>query len=211
VRFEVGQTIVRRALRADGRIAAVETARVVSDGDEGLLTWTAPGAQVMRRTTLDGHSIRRMPLAERDVTPTILSPGVWTDTGVLIRTRAGEAHSVWWFFAPPAWEFLGWYVNLERPGERWAGGVDVRDHALDVWVEPDRTWRWKDEDEFAERVGHPEYWTAAEAEGIRAEGERVITMVETGVSPFDGALTDFHPDPDWPPTLLPPHWDHPAR
>jgi len=47
------------------------------------------------------------------------------------------------------------------------------DHALDVLVEQDGTWRWKDEGDFAkaQRLG---VFTPDEAALVRAEGERVI-------------------------------------
>jgi hypothetical protein len=85
-------------------------------------------------------------------------------------------------------------------------------HAFVNDVSPDRTWRWKDEDEHLERVGHPAYWTAAEAEQIRAEGERVAADIEAGAFPFDGAWLDFRPDPARPTRTLPPTgWDRPRQ
>ncbi|MGY0233155.1 DUF402 domain-containing protein [Longispora urticae] len=204
--FETGQTILRRDVHRDGRIAWVQTARVVSDDDRGVLTWTAAGSETMVRTTLGGGLIRRMTLAERSAVPTMLSPRPWRDTGVLILTPPGVAHSIWWFF-DLAGTFTGWYVNLEAPSVRRSGGLDSTDFALDICVEPDRSWAWKDEDEFAERTGHRAYWTAAEAPGIRAEGERLVALVEAGGYPFDGSLVDFRPDPSWKPSVLPPDWD----
>jgi predicted RNA-binding protein associated with RNAse of E/G family len=204
--FDGGQTIVRRNLYRNGQIGAVETARVVSDDDRGVLTWTAPGSEVMRRCTLDGEPTRRMSLSQRLSVATMLVPDVWRDTGVLILTPPNVGHSVWWFFDTG---FLGWYVNLEAPARRWFGGLDTTDFALDIWVAPDRSWTWKDEDEFAERVGHPLYWSADKAAAIRAEGEHVIGLIEAGTHPFDGWLTDFLADPRWEPSRLPPHWDLP--
>ena len=115
---------------------------------------------------------------------------------------------VWWFF-DEAYAFLGWYVNLEAPARRWPLGIDVHDQALDIWVEPDRTWVWKDEDEFAERTGHPDHWTAEEALAVRAEAEKAVADIEAGVFPYDGTHTAFRPDPAWEPTRLPPMWDRP--
>jgi hypothetical protein len=210
IRFTPGQTILRRSVNPNGRIAAVETAKVVRDDDTGVLAWTAHGSDAMRRTTLTGDPIRKMPMEQRKATTTMLSPTTWHGTEVLTLTRTdGAAHSIWWFFGLDG-EFLGWYVNLETPARRWYGGLDLRDQALDIWVEPDRTWVWKDEDEFAERTGLPDYWTAAEAREIRAEGESVIPLIEAGVYPFDGTFTTFRPDPAWKPATLPPFWDVPA-
>jgi predicted RNA-binding protein associated with RNAse of E/G family len=47
------------------------------------------------------------------------------------------------------------------------------DHALDVVIEPDGKWHWKDEDDFveAQRLG---VFTPEEAAAVRREGERVI-------------------------------------
>jgi hypothetical protein len=207
--FDHDQVIVRRSVHRDGLIAAVETARVVNDDDRGLLTWTAAGSEVMHRTTLTGESIRKMSLRERDITASMLSPRTWRDHHVLILTPPAEAYSIWWFFDIEG-TFEGWYVNLEAPGRRWSGGLDIMDHALDMWVEPDLSWEWKDEDELAERIDHPSYWTAAEADAIRAAGERLIPVIEAGSYPFDGTLIDFRPDPQWEPSTLPPYWDLPG-
>ncbi|HEY2795157.1 MAG TPA: DUF402 domain-containing protein, partial [Micromonosporaceae bacterium] len=122
------------------------------------------------------------------------------------RTEPERDHSVWWFFEPDG-SFAGWYVNLESPTRRWANGTDILDHALDIWVEPDRTWSWKDEDELTERSGHPSFWSRSEAERIRAAGERLVPDIEAGRFPFDGTLTDFRPDASWAPSTLLPGWD----
>ena len=88
--------------------------------------------------------------------------------------------------------------------------MDTSDHALDVMVAPDRRWRFKDEDDFAERTGHPWYWTEQEASAIRAEAERVAKLVDEGGFPFDGTWCDFSPDPAWTVPALPEHWDRAA-
>jgi len=107
-----------------------------------------------------------------------------------------------------------WYVNLEAPPAPWAdgtlAGIDTSDHALDIVVTPDRRWRWKDEHEYLERAGHPDYWTVEQAGDIRAEGERVIRDIDAAAFPFDGSWCDFRPDPTWPLPALPrTGWDRP--
>ncbi|WP_117211454.1 DUF402 domain-containing protein [Allorhizocola rhizosphaerae] len=208
MRFEPGATVVRRGFTRDGRLAAVECGRVVSDDERGLLMWVGTGSTVMRRTTLDGQSIRKMPVVDKFAVPTMLTPLSWHGGGVLILTPPDVAHSVWWFFGASG-EFEGWYVNLESPAARWAGGIDLQDHALDVWIQPDRTWYWKDEDELIERTGHPAFWAEHEVPAFWAEGKRVIAMAEAGEYPFDGTWVGFRPDPHWTPCTLPPLWDLP--
>ena len=205
-RFSRSDTIVLRGLHRDGRIANAESMRVVSDDDRGLLTWLARGSQVIRRTSLTGVSTRKMSLAETLRLPQLHALCVWTDRDVLVLTPPQSWHAIAWSFIGNG-EFEGWYINLQSPARRWWGGIDIRDHALDVLVATDRTWRWKDEDEFAERTGHPLFWDEAGAAAIRAEGERLIRAVESALFPFDGTWCDFRPDRTWQPTELPWWWD----
>ena len=97
---------------------------------------------------------------------------VWGHHHVLSLTRRGDAHALWLMWRED-WEFRCWYVQLQAPVVETSTGLETMDHALDVLVEPDGSWRWKDEDDFeeAQRLG---VFTAEEAAAVRAEGERVI-------------------------------------
>ncbi len=68
----------------------------------------------------------------------------WTGTTVLKLRRSGDWYSVWKFFGADGLSFLSWYVNFETPVLRTADGVDVDDLQLDVVIDPDGSWRWKD-------------------------------------------------------------------
>ncbi|MGQ0842316.1 DUF402 domain-containing protein [Actinokineospora sp.] len=200
--FIPGQTIVRRYFRAE-HITMVQACRVVGDDERGLLLWVPAGAGFACRWNPDGTRLREAPIELIAAAP--LRTTHWRDTDVLILVRPGAAHSVWWFFT--AGEFSGWYVNLESPNARWGAhgmaGVDTVDHALDIVVAPDRTWQWKDEDEFAESIGQPGYWSAGAGEEIRAEGERVVGEIEAGLFPFDGTWPDLRRTWSWSKPLMP--------
>lgn len=212
MRFAPGRLILHRNVRHD-RIAWVRPARVVGDDERGLLVWIARDTPVVNEVADDGRNVRAMPFAEFVTQSYRPSVGRWNGPPLLKFLPAGAAHSVWWFRDDEG-RFTNWYVNLEEPGVRWddgeVAGVDIVDQDLDIVVRPDRTWAWKDEEEFVERLGFPEhYWVADEA-AVRAEGERVIKMVEAGEFPFDGTWTDFVPDPAWhPPAALPEGWNRP--
>ena len=96
--------------------------------------------------------------------------------GRLMISELGAAHSVYVNWGRDG-EFAGWYVNLEDPWRVSPLGFDTTDHLLDVVVEPDRSWRWKDEDHLAEAV-EVGLFTQKQAWGIRAEGERAIERIE---------------------------------
>lgn len=204
--FEAGQTIVQRSLDHDGRIGSVECGRVLQDDADGLVIWVAHKSAVLERTTVAGKPVRSLPLTEWVNVPLLHGATEWRAPGTVMVTPPDVSHAVWWFFDESG-NFAGWYVNLQSAARRWWGGYDRRDHALDIIVESDRTWTWKDEDEFAERIDHPLYWSADEAKQIRAEGERLIEHAVAGTYLFDGRWCDFRPDPVWSPSELPWWWD----
>jgi predicted RNA-binding protein associated with RNAse of E/G family len=208
--YNRGDVVLRRSRRGSV-VTWVQATRVVRDDEDGLLLWLPAGAGFGHRADDQGQAIREEPI---DVVATRqLVASQWKNNSVLIWNPAGADHSLWWFFAANV--FTGWYVNLEIRGPRWSDGqrcgIDVADLGLDVVVDPDRTSRWKDEDDFATFTDAPGYWTADQAVAARAEGRRVIALAEEGKFPFDGTYCDFVPDPTWSPPELPPGWGTPPR
>src|SRR5688500_12266377 len=122
---------------------------VVQDTADMLAVWMAPGTECVKPVLVDGTPVHREPLATRYTAPRTLTRDRWFGSGVLKLARPGDPWSVWLFWET-GWRFKSWYVNLEEPRTRWAGGVDSEDHFLDISVYPDRTWGWRDEDEFAQ-------------------------------------------------------------
>ena len=213
MRFAPGRTVLYRNTR-HGRVVNARPCRVVSDDDRGLLLWLASGSATAVEVAGDGRDIRQMPFTEWVGLRSRLVPGTWQGPGILKFLPPDTEHSVWFYFDDDG-TFRNWYVNLEEHAIRWddgdAAGVDVVDQDLDVLAYPDRTWEWKDEDEFAERLALPDhYWVRDEA-AVRTEGLRVVKLIEAGDFPFDGTWTGFRPDPSWPvPPELPPGWNRPA-
>lgn len=200
--FKPGQTVLRRYVRGS-QYTFVKPMRVVRDDEAGLLLWMPAGSEFAVLTDADGKTQHELPLDE--MRQPRLTRKVWQENDILVLMPPEAAHSIWWFFNQG--EFLGWYVNLETPSRRHGECVDTTDLVLDVWVEPDRQWQWKDEDELASRTGRPLYFDRAEATAIRAEGERLIELAGAGAFPFDGTHLDFQPDPAWSPLVLPTGWD----
>ncbi|GIE88527.1 DUF402 domain-containing protein [Actinoplanes regularis] len=193
MRFEVGQTVVRRYRRGPWRTWA-QPMRVLRDDDAGLLLWAPEGGEFARLIDVDGKTTHDIsPDRMRDPK---LKLHTWRGNNVLILMPPGAGYSVWWFFQGGV--FTGWYVNLEKPYERQADGVETTDLVLDIVATPDRRWEWKDTDEFAEFIGHPLYFDSAGAAEIQAEADRLTKLIDSGAFPFDDTHTGFRPDPGWP-------------
>ncbi len=188
-RHEPGDAVVLRQLHG-GRIWTATLAVIVEDAPERLVLWMPSGARAMA--------------APRGTPPSgewTLEPRSWRRRGELVRlTPAGRAHSIIHFHHPDG-SFRAWYVNLEEPLRRTRLGFDFEDHLLDLWIDPDGSWRWLDEEEFAAgvRSGLLDAETAA---ATRAEGERVLAEW-----PFPTGLEGWRPDPAWRVPELPPGWD----
>ena len=144
----------------------------------------------------DGRPIRGQ--ADRDWT---LRDHAWDGYRVLRLIRWGDAHSLELFWREQDDSFAGWYVNLQEPLRRARLGFDTDDLVLDIWVEPDGSWTWKDADELEEAVRLGRF-TEAEAAAIRSEGERVVAE-----RPWPTGWEDWRPDPAWRLPELPAGWD----
>lgn len=170
---------------------------VVWDRPDELVLWFAEGTPYRHRVQRDSSGIPRVAspsaFAQLD---TQLVPTTAPGRTALVVLRPGRAHAVQLHWDMPGWRFRQWYVNLQTPFARTTHGIRSTDRFLDIVVDPDLSWRWKDEDEAQEavRVGR---LTSAEAAAIREEGERVVTDIEAGRPPFDRTYTQWRPDPAW--------------
>lgn len=195
-----GDERVVRYLR-DGRIAWVLPVTVVEDGDDLSVLFIHAGTPTKQVEARDGSPIDpSLPYEKRCRIDWRLGDGRWGPHQTLLVTPTKAAHSIRLIWTE-TWDFLGWYVNLQVPHVRTELGFDTSDQVLDIWVEPDQSWRWEDEDEL-EVALHLGHLSPREAEAIRAEGERVVDAW-----PFPTGWEDWRPDPGWPVPRLPEGWD----
>lgn len=194
--------------RANGhdRIHICRPVTVVQDTDELLAVWLAADTQCVKPRLADGTEVHREPLTTRYTKPRTVARCRWLGTGVLKLARPADPWSVWLFW-DHGWRFRNWYVNLEEPRVRWARGIDSEDHFLDIAVYPDRSWEWKDEDEFAQaqRAG---LMPPHQAARVRSAGRAAVGLIESWGAPFREGWEDWRPDPTWPVPELPGDWYH---
>ncbi|WP_246258511.1 DUF402 domain-containing protein [Amycolatopsis anabasis] len=199
--WQPGETVVERFLRPDGSAGQHHPLRTIADDGRTLLAWIPRGTEIIGTRLAGGRRVREAPLQDRFRLPRESFRNHWRDGGTLRLISEEHWSSIWWFFNAEG-EFVDWYANLEIPCGRTATGPDRIDGVLDVVVHPDRSWRWKDEDE-AEAALAAGRLTGDQLVRLRAEGARLIALAEAGAFPFDGTWTDFRPDPAWPAPELP--------
>jgi predicted RNA-binding protein associated with RNAse of E/G family len=127
------------------------------------------------------------------------------DVDTLWVLEAEVSHAVWvsWLDGFEPW---GWYVNLQEPFSRTTHSLQTMDLMLDVIVDRDRSWRWKDEDELQALLDW-QLIDGAKAAAIRAEAESVLRRLEADKPPFNEPWHDWRPEPAWGLPELPAGWD----
>lgn len=208
---EAGKTVVLQEVW-DGRVWAARPMRVVEDEGERVALWF-PRCTGWKAPTLHPelpwHEGRGGRLAECAAGGKwVFRDGEW-DVDTLSLMRAGDWHALWvsWLRSGEHW---GWYVNLQRPFRRTELGFETMDLMLDVIVDPDRSWRWKDEDELETFVARGVFDRSL-AERVRAEGVEVARRAQADEPPFCEPWAEWRPDPSWDLPELPEGWDTVCR
>jgi len=185
MRWQPGEVVTwREAWRGQEYIAV--PVRVVEDSDDALAVYVARGT---RFSFPDPWPFApEHPWAAR---------GAWQgEHGSLVLMRPGDAYSICHFWEGEERRFKGWYVNLQEPFRRDGLSYVTQDQELDIWIEPDGTWRWKDEQELEDWVGRGRF-SREEVTEIRRVGEGVVAAW-----PFPTAWEEWKPDPSWPVPML---------
>jgi protein associated with RNAse G/E len=136
----------------------------------------------------------------------ILKEFTWQTNRVLMITEYDKYYSTLLFWNHARNEFLGYYVNFQLPFKRSHCGTDSLDLDLDIDIQPDLRFHWKDEDDYHKAIEQgvilPEW--VQEIEKAKPE---ILERLERRRYPFDGSWLDWMPDPTWSSPTLPENWD----
>jgi hypothetical protein len=192
----------------NGRVWAARPMTVVEDAGATVALWFPKGTAWKAPTTPPArprakHRGERL-AASAGLGDWVFVDALW-DVSTVVLMREAEWHAVWisWLEDGTQW---GWYVNLQKPFRRTPLGFETMDLMLDVVIDLDRSWRWKDEDELALFVERGVFGRQL-AERVRREGLEVARRAERGEPPFDGSWSDWRPDPGWRRPALPTDWE----
>ena len=199
-----GETIVIEEVWR-GRTWSLRPVTVVEDTSERLVTWTPGGTRWKVPTTpptRERHPDRGERFARNmELGDWVLEDWEWRVPSLEF-VRPGEWFAVRVTWHPDTGRRWGWYVNLQEPFRRVANGIQMMDMLLDVVVDYDRNWWWKDEDEFALAVRR-NLIDAETADTVREAGLTAIDRLDHREEPFDIRWDTWKPDPSWPPPQLP--------
>lgn len=202
-RWDYGELVVRREVLSDGRPWQASPVRVVEDSVRWLVTYLPSGAPLEFPEGCFPTESGRHPW----------DPGAgghrWEGHGVLMVQRPGEHYACWHFWEASERRFAGWYLNLQEAFRRTPIGYDTQDLELDVVIDLDGTWRFKDRELLQRRVEEGRF-TAEEVGAILTLGDRIADDLDAGRRWWGDRWVDWEPDPEWGAASLPSGWEHVA-
>lgn len=204
--FRPGTVVTVRGFFRDATIAddipTVVDAKpmvVVRDDDHHTELWFPAGTRTRRPIGLVPR--RPRPWCRAD---SVVVPGVWEWCNALVIQVADQWRTTWVLWSRGG-DVMGWLVDLDRPLRRDTAGFVVDGLQLDLVVDADRRWRWKDTHEL-DRAVELGFVTELDATRARREGEAAIADIEAGRWPYTDEWITWQPDPSWPPPQLRDDW-----
>ena len=190
--FPTGRTVDLRYVLTDGRIEMCWPCRVIQDSDDLVALFIAAGTKYKANPKRTAAEKRRAP------SPRIPTGELVWRTDTLRLMLPGRAHSVslFWTEGADCRRLLRFFINMEEPFRRTPLGFDTQDHTLDIVVQPDLSWAWRDEEELANHVKEG-FFTKSLAEAVRDEGLKVVEEFRCGAHPCLTDWPEWAPESDW--------------
>lgn len=205
-RFAVGSTMIRRDVWFKKVWSALPW-RVLHDDGVSLTAAMWPGSSgyapepwVSWLETGDA-AIRERVFPDLASGRWNLSPWTWRSTIVIRQVVRERWFAVSAFFDAADHSFTRWYVDFERPPVRTRNGIDTRDLFLDLIIEPDYSWHWKDEHEFAEAIS-ARLLSDDEVDSVTQARRQALELVERRAL-LRGRWQDWRLDETWLPPTAP--------
>lgn len=188
------------------RVWHAQTTIVVKDSPEEIVLTLLPGTEcVAPEGYLDGKDSTKRRWNFKDKyweTQNYL----WRTNRLLLLLEPGKYYSIMLFWDHASNEFSCYYVNFQLPFRRSDHTVDTLDLDLDMVVNQDLSFAWKDEVDYQNAIDHevifPEW-----IRGIEGAKQEILGMLDKRQYPFDGHWLNWMPNPSWSPPALPLNWD----
>jgi hypothetical protein len=168
----------------------VGTPHVVIQDTDDLVVLFRPEGTRWAVWDLERQQFKEVPPTRMDMLR-LMVPGRGYAVELYFDTGRGAPYGI---FAG-AGRFRGWKVNIEAPFRRTAVGFDTIDDILDLFVNPDGSYYWTDEDELTFWVNVGGYWEEDRRRFFN-HGFEAETLIKARQSPFDGEWIDWQPPAD---------------
>ena len=134
------------------RIWHSQTVIVVQDSPEELVLTLLPGTECVAPEgyLLGKNSFQhRWNFKEKDWQ---LEKYSWHTNRLLLLIEPEKYYSIIYFWNHETNEFLCYYINFQLPFQRTQSGIDTLDLDLDLIINPDFSYAWKDVDDYQKAI-----------------------------------------------------------
>ena len=204
-RWTTGETVVVRSIaRSDGTLCQAMPTIAIQDEEDLLAVFLPDGTRFTDNYAVP--SSRRVQAVHQALPSARRPHALRTWSGDSVRLYLPDHSFSICIFLLPEGAPVTYYCDLQAPFVRTPLGIDTQDYALDVLTQPDGSWVFKDEAEFAARleVGID---SAAHQDSVREAAQEFVIMWQHGEHPFDHGWESWRPPESWHPRDLPPDWD----
>jgi protein associated with RNAse G/E len=135
----------------------------------------------------------------------LLREFAWQRNRILIFLEREKYYSCSLFWDHGADLFTCYYINFQLPYRRSHCGFDTLDLDLDIVIDSQYNWKWKDEEDYRDGIregGIRDEWV----KGIEQSLADVFDRIHNRSYPLDGTWLPWRPDPTWVPPELPERW-----
>ena len=194
----------------NGRMWLAQSVIVVRDDPEETILLLLPGAECAfpegywrwKRGGDRSQGTRWQDAREEYIT---LREFAWERNRLLIFLEPEKYYSTYLFWDHEADRFSGYYINFQLPYRRSHCGFDTLDLDLDIVIDPEYNWKWKDLEDYTDGIregGIRDAWVR----GVEQAQADVFDRIQNRRHPLDGSWLHWRPDPGWSPPKLPEKW-----
>lgn len=188
------------------RIWHVQPTIVVKDAPDEIVLTLLPGTECIAEENYPKgkrNGRRRWFFANEDWQ---LAKYTWQTNRLLLIFEPEKYYSTIYFWNQASNDFLCYYINFQLPFRRNECAVDTLDLDLDLIINPDFSYEWKDLEDYQKAIAH-EIISPEWIQGIETAKQEIFAKLEKRQYPFDGSWLKWMPDPSWSPPKLPENWD----
>lgn len=207
--WEAGESCVLRGI-VNQQVWLAQSVIVVKDEPDETLLLLLPGAECAfpegywrwRKNKDFSHGTRWQEARSDSIH---LRKFAWQTNRVLMFLEPDKYYACFLFWSQASDQFNCYYINFQLPYRRSHCGFDTLDLDLDIVIDPQYHWKWKDEEDYQEGIregGIREEWV----QGIERCKAEVFDRIKRRVNPINGAWLPWRPDPEWTAPALPEKW-----
>ena len=204
----VGESCVLRGI-VNNQVWLAQSVIVVKDEPQETVLLLLPGAKCAFPEGYTSVRNKKTPgltrWQEARRATIVLRKFAWQTNRILIFLEPEKYYSCFLFWDHQTGQFGCYYINFQLPYHRSHCGFDTLDLYLDIVIDPQYNWKWKDVDEYQAGIsggGIQDEWV----KGIEQSQGEVFKRINKHRYPLDGSWLQWRPDPTWVSPQLPDGW-----